>query len=269
MLAASMRILVVALSVLGCGGSTAVTPADISDEPHRAEIESIHPHCVDELVFAQGRNPVRLTECGQAVGDVTLEGTQHIFVPAVEGVRGREVQGFEVLGAIGDDFVLRYIINGGGTGYFTGIVFVRLDGDTLTSVGTIAGGDRCNHGLVAARVDHDAVEFSQSFTPMDVISASVQGQALEAEAQLESSANSCVAVARYRWQHGRATLIDVTFNQPALTDREGWTERFLHQSCFNQIVAEYARVGSGPMTPAEVDRFVQTFRERCVSSRPE
>ena len=270
------------LMLAGCAGAAATLPSATLPAPSRtaasgsepsqppasspapSAFDSLHPHCVAQLFFGEAR--VSLASCGEAVGELSVEGTWRNFMPTGEGNDGREFEGFEVLGHYGRGEALRYLVNGGGTGNFTGVMVVTVEGSELVRHDIVAPGDRCNGGLVAAYMDGEALIVAQSITPADVVEASEGGRALHLVAyeHLDASASSCVAEARYRWVNGASTLLDITFTEAPSYPAE-WTNRFAFQSCFNSLVASRIEAGQGTLTPLALEAFTQDFAARCTS----
>jgi hypothetical protein len=268
----SMRTISLALVMLvGCAGaahpstslpSTVDTPRP-SNAALPAALESLHPHCVAQLFFEREAR-VETAVCGAASGDVSIEGSWRNFFPG-DGDDGREIEGYEWLGAYDQGFALRYLVNGGGTGNFTGVMVVALEGSELVRRADFTQGDRCNGGLEQATIEGDAILTRQSITPAELIEASEFGRGLHLVAyeHLEASASSCVAEVATRWVHGAPTRVVVTLSE-APVDQPGWTSNFAYQSCFNALVAARIEAGQRDLSPAELEAFAEAFAARCV-----
>ena len=227
----------------------------------------IHPLCVSELVGPEAglSETADLSACGVSEEPPEKEG--EFFEHTWDEMVGRQpFFRYRVVRA-GDLAVVEYIWNGGGTGYFSGVIAVAHTDGQLQLKQTFAGGDRCNGGVSDATVVDDAIEYAQNQTPSDLFALSPEGVALGIEAyhHLEASASSCVAVARYRHRIGAAEpeLLEVSLDDEPLRDQAGWTTNYPYQPCFNR---HYNKHLGKTLFKGDLEKFVLGFRDTCIGA---
>lgn len=231
----------------------------------------LHPFCIAQMDYEVSLD---VTECAASPQEVILErGGLASYPPPMDGEDGG-VNHYRVLGRYGDGIAIEYMNNGGGTGYFTGILVLALHGTRLTRLEHPegSGGDRCNGGLFAAELIHEgdaeAIEFAAHVTPPALLDLSAEGRALGMRAyeDLEASAMSCVAQATYRYLDGETELLRVTLYEEPTDDQPGWTEDYARQSCFNSLLNERIAADQRVLLPADLSAFARTFGSRCTGA---
>jgi hypothetical protein len=148
--------------------------------------------------------------------------------------------------------------SGGGSGHFAVIQGVAHEGAVLKVAKGFAGGDRCNGGLSAPKIVGGKLTYGQNVTSFDLIQAGGQAEGLAAYKDLEAGATNCVAILDY----SGGALTGVTLTAPDKQDREGWTENYPKQSCFNRLYrTHYAKART--LTPSGLAAFSREFRKTC------
>ncbi|MCA9621688.1 MAG: hypothetical protein KC731_21845 [Myxococcales bacterium] len=219
----------------------------------------VHPLCVFALVGGETRSEVRFEECGKDAAAPTLQGESvHYDFPRDEGFMIRPAfVDYRVLASQGAHHLLSYLWNGGGTGYFSGLVIVDATDRGLAVHRYLHGGDRCNGGITETDVHGATITFGAHVTPADLMGlpAPVTSDAVR---DLAQSAASCAATARFRYTLGDddPELVAVDFDGPADLDAD-LGER---QRCFNRLFD--ARRGPG-RSSAEVAAFVADVTRSC------
>jgi hypothetical protein len=257
---------------LGClilaSGSLAFADGSASKLSHQGH--PLHPRCVTDLVAGEGAAEADLKKCASAPGKVVVrDGWLEWDEPRAAGQAGRgELSAYHVLGSMGGDAVVEYRWSGGGTGVFSGLAIVRLSGDKLVRVQSMVGGDRCNGGLVSAKVAGEDLSYSINATPPDVIHATAAGRALQLKdyEDLEASAMSCVAVIEFAYRKTGSEPTGVTLGGD-LEDRKGWTEKYRLQACYNALQRSYVKDGKVHLDAAALDGFVREFGARCLKGQ--
>jgi len=222
--------------------------------------------CCLELIGPESKATVSLTECAGDAGAPQMKDQAVGYEWPDEAPFGAQpfVQ-YEVLSSRHGIFLLRYLWSGGGTGYFSGLITVALEETRLTRRHHITGGDRCNGGLVEASVKGTVLSYAVQVTPFDMLQLTQAGKGLGLTAyeDLESSASSCFARARYRYDlpTGKESLVAVELNDAAAVDSAGWTEQYRHQSCFNR---RYNHHLGQRLSPRQLSDFVEAFRQECL-----
>ena len=136
----------------------------------------------------------------------------------------------------GDDFAMRtpyfeysyfghqnnlYVVEerecGGGTGIFSSIDILELDGNILKEVKTIAAGDRCNGEVFISGFNQGIITFSQSITPMDLYSFA-DSTLNKPSLALESCAICCVGEAVFEYDLEKNDLQFLYFSPDELIE---------------------------------------------------
>jgi hypothetical protein len=229
----------------------------------------IPPLCFEQLFGVDGpKGPVDITACEKA------SGYKHIKTGIEEG-RFRSVYEFpsepdmpaekgfssyELLGQTPAGTVIQTYNEAGGTGRFSSVIIVRLNGNTLSLVDQITGGDRCNGGLSEAKVQDGKLTYSINITPGDFPTlAWASDKGLKAYEALEASAMSCFATATY--MDGKFTSISL--NPDAVKEAGDWENQYTHQKCFNEKFKAAIKAGHLEMTAAELKIFMDDFLASC------
>ncbi len=280
------RMLTGALAVMGVAGSLSAAAASwTTHAPATAFIYAGHPidpRCaVFDSSWEQTSRDFDLRRCTRQMRagpppDARDNGLMEAaFPPGGDGAPAGYAQ-YAVVAAKGRQFLLNAAINTGGTGIFDVVLLARKAGRHLFVRRMIRGGDRCNGGIVDVQIQGDLVRYSVQITPRDVI-ALTGPLSTDLEKGLEASALNCVATMdmEYHLATGTTRFVALTLtgdllaNDPSarLADREGWTERFAYQHCFNAVYNSFVDAGRTGFAADEAYQFAQGFTARCVSPK--
>ncbi len=243
-------------------------PGDAPLLEHEGQV--VHPLCVHALVGGEGKGAVALATCaaeqdGSKAAPPTLAErvVSHMGSDAGDGWMNVPFFEYEVVGEVRDLYVVRYLWNGGGTGYFSGVSVLRKIDAQLALVRGLTGGDRCNGGVESVSMERGAVRVGVSATPADLfeLTASGKGLGLVAYQDLEASAMSCFATVTRTFElaTGEAKLAEVSLGEPQ-DDPSGWPG-YTHQACFTQV---FNAAVDRALTPTELDAFIADFAKKCL-----
>jgi hypothetical protein len=224
--------------------------------------KTLHPACVTALVsWEKDAGRVALDSCGGDGGSLTTEGASVTFTPEDVGLSGRAEDRYSVLGEVEGGWALSYVWNGGGSGYFSGVVVARVEKDALVLVHLYAAGDRCNGGLESAELANGALVLKSRMTPFDVAAGEeAETAALKAYDALDSSALSCVALAVERAAGGKRALSGVELSE----DVEAVAGETGMQACYNELHQSSVKQGKRVLDAAALQAFTAAFRAKCV-----
>ena len=230
---------------------------------------TVSPLCFEQLIGGEGpKGPVDVTTCEQVSGYKNIktgveEGRYRSLyefpaepdMPAEKGFSS-----YELLGNVPSGLAVQTYNESGGTGRFSSLVLVKLDGNMLSYVDTIAGGDRCNGGLTDARVENGKLIYSMNATPGDLpVLAWGNDKGLKAYEDLEASAMSCYATVTYT----DGTLSNVSFNSDILQQQADSFGDYTYQKCFNAQFKKQIDSGKKDLTAAEFRKFMDDFLKAC------
>lgn len=157
--------------------------------------------------------------------------------------------------------------NTGGTGKFTSLLAIEREGKKIRVLQGFAAGDRCNGGVVDVKLENGVLHYGQRIVPFDFLQlADDNPNDLQAYESLETSATSCFGVARYAdTELTGVTLKGITGDEGK--DRPEWTEKFVHQSCFNKIYSAYLTQGKKDLSVQQLKEFTGEFNRVCLDEQ--
>lgn len=174
---------------------------------------------------------------------------------------------YRIAGVNNNTYVIERVDFTGGSGAFSNLSLYTINGDTLTLINSIAGGDRCNGGVTNTRVENGTVLFDTHITPFDFLDLAfgADAPALEAYEDLEASASSCFATATYAYNFiDQITPQSITFNPDAGIDQSGWSENYTHQVCFNNLFRTEVDAGNTQFSINQFKDFMGRFKDKCL-----
>ena len=222
----------------------------------------IHPQCVTALTGGEPHpEPIQLSTCGKTKEPVEHKAEDFSWTSKEPGGLRPEFASYRVLGQQGGEWVLSWEWGGGGTGIFSGVSLFHLERGALRLVRTVATGDRCNGGLSNSKLEKNVLQYSRSATPSDVLRSVPEGASLDSinGEKLESSALSCFATLDY----AGGVLLGAELEDPG-SDREGWTDRFPSQACYNALQREFLAKGQTHLDAYGLSKFALAFAQRCL-----
>lgn len=172
---------------------------------------------------------------------------------------------YSVVGNVNGSYIVYTLNNSGGSGQFSGIYYVKREGDNLR-VDLLTGGDRCNGGIKNVQYKDNKLTFSMNLTAYDLFDlAQNDPHHLKAYDHLSACAACCEAIANYSIEPTKsisnATLVSVDLGKEII--RPNKDSQGDHQYCFDSIVADYQRQGLQILTPQQVKELVQSFNTKC------
>lgn len=226
-----------------------------------SDLPQIHPECI--TIVAMGQGPVNLEECGQEYYATYTDTGASLQYEDEYGHLVYDI--YKILHIEGNHLLVYYQWSGGGSGQFSGLMIVELNGTLLGEYEDISGGDRCS-GLNSVYKENGKVYYRQGLLPDDLLAwGAIEKMTYEAE--LEYSAMSCVATANMVYDIATHTnqLISVDIDQTDGEDQEGWTENYAHQACFNRLIRERLATGKLTFDKNGLQEFTHRFSSQCLA----
>ena len=235
----------------------------------------VSPLCFDTLNMVDGPKQVDVTTCEALPDYKNIETsfekgqyrTSYQFPAEQDAPAETGYSAYNVIGRTTNGLAVQTYSESGGTGRFSSIVTVTLEGNLLSLEDRIAGGDRCNGGITEAHVENGELVYSVSATPGDFAQMAYgDDHGLKAYEDLEASAMSCFAEATYK----AGKLQAVAFNPDALpTDKtsEDWAKQYKLQPCLNDQIKARLAMGQKNMTTAEFKSFMDMFMNSCAKQK--
>ncbi|HVZ81299.1 MAG TPA: hypothetical protein VHE12_10975 [bacterium] len=232
----------------------------------------IHPSCLGELVEDEGKESVDLSKCKVDWKGVETRPQGMIEFEDMDPKDGEDggrhpFSAYRFVGKFGDNYIVLYQWGGGGTGIFSGLAGVRIEGRTLLKVFNVLGGDRCNGGLLSAKAENGRILAEVNVTPYDLMSLRLGPEKLEG---LQSCSICCAAVATFEVDPGTGTsrLVGVDLGSD-LEDVQTDPAEVGIQDCFNRLYNTYIRSKRSKLDPRAFDGFVKEFEKAWLKGLPE
>lgn len=231
--------------------------------------KDIPPLCFNKLVMGEAPlKAVDLGTCGQEadikVTKTYLHDGQLISDYRYNGAEADEPDMsvmYHVIGDTAEGTAIEVSSYTGGSGRFTGINFVKIEGSTLKLVKSLGGGDRCNGGVADAEIKDDTLVYGFYITPADFTTLALgDDQGLVPYEDLEASASSCFGIARY--EDRRLVEVELLPDAPKAADAE-WTGRYALQRCFNEFMVKKTAGGKTILKTEAFKAFVTDFMNSC------
>ena len=152
--------------------------------------------------------------------------------------------------------------SGGGTGQFASLMSIERSASKIRVLQGFAAGDRCNGGVVDAKISFGTLHYGQNMTPIDFLQiADDNPHELEPYEDLEASATSCFGVARFEDEKFvGVTLIEIPKSQGAGTT-------YKYQECFDKLYKGMLAGGKKELSVSELKEFTGQFNAVCVYPR--
>lgn len=232
--------------------------------------QDVPPFCLDKMLMGEAQLPkVAIATCntdpekkiiktyredGWTKTDYRISGEEGEY-PAMTAM-------YRVIGDVADGTALEIYSATGGSGRFTSVVVVQVDGPDLKLIHSFGGGDRCNGGVADAEIKKGMLNYGLYITPGDFTTVAYgDDQGIVAYEDLEASAASCFAIARYQ----NAALTEVELLPDAIKNSEStdWSTSFTMQKCFNQRISDTIKSGKTILSPEAFKDFVGSFLNTC------
>lgn len=172
---------------------------------------------------------------------------------------------YSVIGKTTDTYIIYALNNTGGSGQFSGIYYVKRDGNNLR-VQLLIGGDRCNGGITNVKYKDNKLTFSMNLTSYDLFDlAKDDPHQVKAYNGLSACAVCCEGIANYEINPNEnidaAKLINVDLGGEIINPSKASQGDF--EYCFDSIVADYQKRGMRILTFDQLQELVKLFNSKC------
>ena len=213
--------------------------------------------CVDEGIVMLDTLP----EGAQAMGDI---GYYYRYREDTSQTSALPYSFYRYIGQWNGAPVLLTQTSGGGTGKFSALMSIERTGNTIRVLQGFAAGDRCNGGIEDVRLEAGTLYYSQWLVPYDFLQIAEDNPGdLQPYQDLEASAASCVARARYKDGELAGVALEST-PDTAEQDLPGWAEKYPYQSCFNNLYRAYLTQGKKELSIQQLKEFTGEFNRLCL-----
>jgi hypothetical protein len=187
---------------------------------------------------------------------------------------------YKYLGKTEKGYILSGDESGGGTAFVTFIYAIQREGNLIRVVDRYPGGDRCMGGLKDMEVENGKLVYSKFLTPADIIRlvgisdvkpdsgvSHIKHHHGNLDGGLAASAASCFGIAHYEDKNLISIALEDESKDISLQDRQGWTENFRFQSCYNKLQRSYIGQGKKILDSKLMKAFADDFRSKCLGQQ--
>jgi hypothetical protein len=233
----------------------------------------VHPFCLGFPIEASSRSvPVDLAKCSatNVVAASSGKGRWSAEYPRDNGaffISAAPYVSYGVLANKGDRFLIASDSSGGGSGQFSNLFWVRLDGKQLVLVEDEMGGDRCAGGLSDFRTQGSVVFFSVNIASAEILALSGLKLDRAITNKLHSGYVHCDgrAIYRYDLKTEKRELTTVEVNRPEETSDAAAAEP---QPCFEKVVLLYTRGKTATLKTDKLRELGRRFAATCLAAQP-
>ncbi len=236
----------------------------------------IDPMCVDRLTgIGETVEAIDLSECTGSAGresytvpenglETFEDGSIGYTFECEDGCMRQPFVSYKHLGVVQGEHIVEVASSGGGTGYFTGVARLKLEGSKLSLTGTLGGGDRCNGGLADVSVKDDVIHVSRNITPFDLVDMAQGNKAgFEAYEDIQACAACCIGTADYAGD----TLVSVTL--PDGVDSQEQDDGMAPvDACFFKTYNAQRKSGALVLDMEKLKAFGAAFDRDCGALAP-
>ena len=236
------------------------------------EGKPLHPFCLGFPLEASSRSgPVELAKCTdtKVVPKSPGEGRLEAEYPRTEGdffISLPPYVSYGVLAKKGQNFLIASDSSGGGSGQFSSLFWVRLTDKEISVTKDEIGGDRCAGQLSNYVVEGAAIRFDVSTPAAEIVALTGVKVASAISDKLRAGYHACDGAARYRYdlvsEKMELSSLELSVPDPAGPGTIGDP-----QSCFDQLVRQYARNNKLRLVPEALKDFGRVFASTCVDAR--
>ncbi|MFN7038601.1 MAG: hypothetical protein ACK4OM_03420 [Alphaproteobacteria bacterium] len=159
---------------------------------------------------------------------------------------------YKYIGKIKDNMVVELMVNGGGSGIFSMIIYLKREGDFLKIIDVENYGDRCLGGIKNSKIEDDQLVTALYISPIDFFGIVSPNSNFD----VAYCMGCCIGIAEYK-SH---ILQSIEFNNKNIDEMQ----QGKYQQCFNQLYKDYLAKGKTKITPDEAKEFVNIFTKQCV-----
>lgn len=170
---------------------------------------------------------------------------------------------YELLAQEGETFIVSTYECGGGTGIFSDIRVLKVEGNLIELVDDFAAGDRCNGGLMDYSYGKGVVNYSVNITPEDLLIIGGGENSEDYDIELEWCAICCVGTANYEYSLSTSTseLVSITVETEYFGSYDSYPEG---TQCFFSRIKEYVNASSSEIPINKFEILIQGILESCM-----
>lgn len=247
-------------------------------ETFRFEGEPINAFCIDRIVFGDSSRfrIIKISECTalskkyETWKDERYDAFKDFIGFHYKSKEDESNSGYvyyKYLGSFKGEHIVFSQVNGGGSGHFSNITFVKLDSNqgTIQNIDEINGGDRCNGGIDAKSVNfkNNKIIYSQNITPQGFVNKALGYDSSGFHAPLYDCAICCVATAEMEVDLNKSKepqLKSITLNNESDLGEMLNTADNEVGKCFNKLIKEFLKDGKKILNQSDLDKFSQSFK---------
>lgn len=268
-----LKTFMAALLCVLCAITIVAHAAESSDKAEKVEKllwngKEISPVCFDQLLPTESKplESVELDSCSHSKESDTQKTTHDpdgsVVIKYSENGSYTGSTSYRVVGPVHNGFLIEYNWDGGGTGRFSNVLVVDIQGKNMVLKETLSGGDRCNGGASIIGIEENLPVTSVNITPADFPHLAYgDDHGITAYEDLESSAVSCYGKAVYKDK--TLSFVELSNSSAPMNEDEEWVSKYKYQKCFNNLFKNQISKKS-KLSPPEFKSFMDQFFTVCV-----
>lgn len=166
---------------------------------------------------------------------------------------------YRYIGEMGINNEQQYVFlvnwSGGGSGFFSNLMRLRLKDHKLSLAEDIDAGDRCMGGIAKARIEEGQLVYWKKITPQMLLDVFVHDDD-KTSASLQDCAVCCL---------GTLIIKGTKVDQFAFSGTIPFAaEQDTHQQCFNRLIISYGAKDKKTISANQIRDLQKAFRKACV-----
>jgi hypothetical protein len=264
----------VAVVALGACANTATLTGAAAQARFSYRGRPIQPFCVDFSLEESSRHvPIPFAECTDTAARIKVDSAgwrRADFPHLADSPPPSGGIGYRVLAARADSVLIATEQYGRGSGYFTYLLWARVDRRKVTAATDVLGGDRCGGELSNYVLTPPTLRVDIDLSTRRIVALANPGVPRSTLGQLRNSYTSCDGIGTYEYDlaSGALHLMSVTLHPDLpLYEVVNDTSRRSHpQACYVSLAKEYVATGHEVLSPAALENFGVSFAKRCGDS---
>jgi hypothetical protein len=152
-----------------------------------------------------------------------------------------------------------FLVNwsGGGSGFFSELMELALNNDTLSLVSVLDGGDRCLGGIDDAKLKDGIIHYQKKMTPQMLLDANKKNN--KSRAYVETGLQDCAVCCIGTLNMANDKVKGFSFNGyiPSTEKQES------KQACFNSVIKSFGAQKKATIDTKAITRLQRRLKNRC------
>jgi hypothetical protein len=241
-----------------------IESSDVAMKSFSYQGKTINPLCLDSFVFSEPDSTGNdLNSCNTGkIAETQEDGWLNADFSSDDSSQG--FVSYRVFAKKDDNFLVAVRENGGGSGVFDGIMWVKINGSKLEFLKNEQldgiGGDRCEGGIADCNFENGFLTISQDITAEDIANF-FETDKDQKDYGLDGSAAGCFGTVNYKYDIANDKISTTSISLTG--DGQDWEGEVKNQSCFNKIYKQYVAEKKIELSLDDLKIFIGKFLNEC------